>query len=92
MFVAIIVILHGITGMGVILAFWRRSRWLMPVAFIWAIAVSLAAGVAPVAFGGQHWTVGVVSGGVTALFVGAIVYFFHRTRRKPPSVELKQAP
>ena len=74
---------YGIFGLlAVITTFWGR-RWRLSILACWAIALTLAAGFAPVVWGGTSVTTGFLSGGAGLLIAVAIAWLLRAGSRVP---------
>jgi hypothetical protein len=65
---------YGILSVAAIVAVLRRRRWKTAVLRAWTVAVTLAAGLAPVAWGGLGLSSGLMAGGGTLLIALAIIW------------------
>jgi hypothetical protein len=75
---------YGIIALLVVASTFRASAFARYVRIAWAVAVTLAAGLAPVAWGGTGWGPGTVAA-VVGLGMAAIMLWFLRTSSRPRS-------
>ena len=65
---------HAINHFGVAFFFgivlWRLSRWVLPIAFLWAATVSYSQ-----VYVGVHYPFDVIGGGMIGFFIGSITAF-----------------
>ena len=70
---------YGVAGLAALVGLWRCRPWTFPVVLAWGAACAVAAGVAPVAYGGPDVPpVAGASSGLGALLVAAFVAWLVR--------------
>jgi len=65
---------YGVAAVAALVAFHRRSRWLLLLLLWWGLGLVATATLAPVAWGGAPWISGLGSGIATALAVAGVIW------------------
>jgi hypothetical protein len=66
---------YGVFGILVAVAALWRPRALGPLLWLWALALTTTAALAPVVWGGQSWGIGLIAGFAGAVLTGALAWW-----------------